>query len=328
VISLESVEEVCQLTGKDESTVKGTDLGIMVWHDGRMYFLFGDTNTLEAVPASHVSNVLALGDVSDPSQCIDLIYLPWDEVGRGVIPRVAGEATVIPTGGISVNGKLYVFYMSIARFTGYGTWEVNYSGLAVSEDDGLTFTRIDNLFGEGSNFAQIMPFRVADDGYVYFYGIPEGRYGAPEGTFGGAALGRVQGDLIENSQEYEFCELKDNECWWSSEELEASVLVNQPVGEVSIMKNDYLNKWMMAYKNEEDGQIEYRLADDYWGPWSEAETLVDCQGEYADCYGAFMHPEMTENEGQTVYFNMSLWGDYNVFQMEAEFEKETMELKE
>ena len=73
----------------------------------------------------------------------------------------------------------------------------------------------------------------------------------------------------------------------------------------------------MTYLNETSGAIELREALEPWGPWSDPKTVVTRSGQYAGCYGAYMHPAFFKNNGQTIYFNMSLWGPYNVFLMKA-----------
>lgn len=77
------------------------------------------------------------------------------------------------------------------------------------------------------------------------------------------------------------------------------------------------------YLNETSGVIELREAPEPWGPWSDPITVVTRGGPYTGCYGAYLYPAFFENNGETIYFNMSLWGPYNVFLMKATFVKYT-----
>jgi hypothetical protein len=38
---------------------------------------------------------------------------------------------------------------------------------------------------------------------------------------------------------------------------------------------------------------------------------------YPAAYGAYLHPWLTERNGEIIYFTMSRWFDYNVFLMRA-----------
>ena len=73
----------------------------------------------------------------------------------------------------------------------------------------------------------------------------------------------------------------------------------------------------MLYLNETSGAIELRESPDPWGPWSDPKTIVTRAGQFSGCYGAYLHPAFFEHNGETIYFNMSLWGPYNVFLMKA-----------
>jgi len=143
------------------------------------------------------------------------------------------------------------------------------------------------------------------DGRIYFlFGDTFGPPGHPESS----------GDWRSNTMAY------------SSDTIAADGIlfdgwiVDPPVGELSVIWNPYLQRWLMMYLNENTACIEARFAEHPFGPWS-APLSVVCGDMYPALYGAFMHPRFTENNGQTVYFLMSQYGPYNVFLMKAMFKK-------
>jgi hypothetical protein len=79
----------------------------------------------------------------------------------------------------------------------------------------------------------------------------------------------------------------------------------------------------MMYLNETSGAIELREAEQPWGPWSDPISVVNRSGDNAGCYGAYLHPAFYQDNGRTIYFNMSLWVPYNVFLMKATLVKYT-----
>lgn len=120
------------------------------------------------------------------------------------------EVTKIPTGGIEIDGAMYLFYMSVRQWTTPGEWLVNYCAAVKSVDQGRTWERVydltwindmderltaqavsfanrdannrENVGGvaaEGrvsDNFMQIFPID-GKDGYIYLFAIPQGRSG-------------------------------------------------------------------------------------------------------------------------------------------------------
>jgi hypothetical protein len=96
--------------------------------------------------------------------------------------------------------------------------------------------------------------------------------------------------------------------------------VPAPVGELSVMWNAYLGRWIMTYLNERQAALVIREARELWGPWSSEQTLVSA-ADYPGLYGAYLHPWLVENEGETIYFAMSQWGPYAVFLMKATLAK-------
>lgn len=226
-----------------------------------------------------------------------------DQVKQMVASKTFPEDyTDIPTYGVSVNGRIYVYFMSIRT---WNPWISNFAALAYSDDDGKTFTRIDNFFPGNSNFIQVA--LVKKDGYLYLFGIPTARAG-------GVKLARVPEDKILDKSAYKF--FKHGGSWVDSE-FDASIIVPGQVGELAVQWNPFLKSWLMTYLNEGSRWLEARTSPELEGPWSRAEYLA-ASPELSPVggwgyYAPFIHPTYTENNGETVYFLVSLWSHYNVY---------------
>jgi len=76
----------------------------------------------------------------------------------------------------------------------------------------------------------------------------------------------------------------------------------------------------MAYLDDQLNRLVIRAAPALWGPWGPAILLVSHQS-YPGLYGAYLHPWLIENDGETIYFTMSQWGPYAVFLMKARLQR-------
>ncbi|HOW89395.1 MAG TPA: DUF4185 domain-containing protein, partial [Elusimicrobiales bacterium] len=180
--------------------------------------------------------------------------------------------------------------------------------LAYSDDDGKTFTRIDDFFPANSNFVQVSLIRQG--GYLYLFGIPNARYG-------GVKLARVPEDKILEKSAYKFYKGNGTSGTWVDNEFDASLIVPGQVGELAVQWNPFLKSWLMTYLNEGSRALEARTAPSMEGPWSRQDYLAG-SGELSSVggwgyYAPFIHPAYTENDGETIYFLVSLWSHYNVF---------------
>src|SRR5579871_1662609 len=112
-----STKRVCQLTGDFDRAAKeptlsqtgkrfgvvATDLGSSFEHKGRLYFLFGDT---WGRPGDR--DLLAWTDAGSPDKL--LLDCRVDQDGkwsRLTVPGVSQGAFEVPSGGVSVGGRIY-----------------------------------------------------------------------------------------------------------------------------------------------------------------------------------------------------------------------------
>lgn len=320
VQAIVGVTQTQQLTGASSPNrtdlvgVHGTDLGSMFLHDdGRIYLLFGDTFGFPGPPAlsgDWRSNTMAFTSDTDASDGIALDGWITDVPGHaGALvpgqhdPPWVGEVTAIPTAGISIDGRQYMWLMSVLAWGAPGHWDVNHAEIATSDDDGRTWVLSGARWPADSNFIQTSFATCGDD--VYVWGIPEGR-------FGSARLARVPAAAFGDPAAYTYW---TGSGWSSGEETAADVLPS-PVGEHSVVFNPYLRRWIATYLDESTASIELREARQPWGPFGPPRTLVSA-ATYPALYGAYMHPRYFEGDGQAFSFLMSQYGPYNVFVMRA-----------
>jgi hypothetical protein len=330
-----NLEEVAKLTGPDSINaterfgVAGTDLGSMFNVEDRTYFVFGDTFGIRP-PAmtggggqDWRSNVMAVATDEDPSDGITFDRFIADDLDHAneLIPSVKQEGveiTRIPTHGIAVGSSMYLFFMSVNNWGPPGVWEANYGGVARSTDGGETWEVLEDLQWDGDgNFIQVSPFKITNDGTIdiYFWGIPAGR-------FGGVKLMKVAESEIEDLTSYRYFSGTDAEGApiWSAEVDDAALVVDDTVGELSVVWNAYLDRWIMTYLSGA-GDVVIREGINPWGPWGDPITVAT-QTSHPGLYGPFMNPRYVENDGETIYFTLSRWDPYNVFWMKLQLLRE------
>jgi hypothetical protein len=71
----------------------------------------------------------------------------------------------------------------------------------------------------------------------------------------------------------------------------------------------------MMYLIDDEGLIVLRAAETLTGPWDDPRVVVRAT-DYPALYAPYIYPKW--NDGPEVYFNMSLFGPYNVFMMKTE----------
>lgn len=334
-----NVQKIARVTGNTEAgeslpnpnqtaqkyDVGGTDLGIG-WDmgNGVVGWWFGDTYGKSFTPQPQGgpanndnwrSNVLAFshdGNLEDglliDSMVVDnlghakeLIYGAKNTTGEG-------DWTSIPTAAVRVGNVDYIHYMNIRKWLEAGNWSTNYSAVYRSSDSGKNWSPTAVRFDARSNFSQVG--FAKKDGYVYMIGTRPGRLHP-------AYLCRIPEAEMENKEKYAYWNAEKG--WLVNEELSATPIVQDGVGELSLLYHTGFKRWIMTYMNEKKYSLLLRSASCITGPWSEPVTLAEGK-EYPGLYGAFMYP--LKNDGNILYFLMSQWKPYNVFLMRANLKLE------
>jgi hypothetical protein len=260
--------------------------------------------------------------------------------------------TLIPTAGISVptpgteyGVTQYISFMSVTHWGAPGVWTTNYSALAYSEDNGEVWhvapqtVRYNNPSTGNQNFQQ-MAFVRPGDGYVYAYGTPNGRNGA-------AYVARVPERDILDLSKYEYYSAGSAGGWYGigatpagwkrGNPAAATPLFGQPtstagacgavtvnpgsaVSEMSVQYNQQLQKYV-ALHGDRYNNIVMRTSDRPEGGWSAPKVLLAQQN--GGIYAPMMHPwsPSTQGSGNELYWNLSLWSEYNVMLMKTDLSK-------
>ncbi len=211
--------------------IRGTDLGSSFEHEGKLYFLFGDTI------GTGGGDCLATSDTTDPEAGLSLDFLRENDKQylRIQPPGISMQGFEVPTGGISANGEVYLFCTtdhSLQHVMGR-------SVLARFDPRSKRFETVRDVSIRPGNFINIAAHCAPSD----LSGLPQANgpqillWGSGAYRRSHAYLACIAADQIENAQATSyFTGLSDTGLpLWSANESAAAPVVRHPViGELSV----------------------------------------------------------------------------------------------
>jgi hypothetical protein len=206
----------------------------------------------------------------------------------------SGEVTKIPTYGFAVGDTLYISYMSVNHWGDPGVWEANRAALAKSTDEGRTWTQLKAPIWPGdSNFVQVATAHVNEGGteYVYFWGIPAGRFGSVQLMRVPAATGAVED---AGAYTYFAGTARDGTPRWSAKAADAKTVLEGTIGELSVMWSTYLDRWLMTYSDAGNAYIREGVTP--WGLWGDPIEMASA-ADYPGLYSPYMSGARTTSSG-------------------------------
>ncbi len=284
----------------------GTDLGSSFEHDGRLWFLFGDTiaqfqayNDWRPDSADSISYTTDI----DPERGVSLTFITAPD-GKYLSPRITPDVPRgpfnVPLEGFSANGNMYVFFSTDSDVNAPGGVRMGRSILTRATDpEQAQFSMLYTLsdFREGGKFVNVS-VSIVDN--ALFPGLPQ-EAGQGLVMFGSGAyrasnpyLAWLPLDAVEHRARVLYFSGDATHPAWSPHERDAMKLVEHPqIGELCVRHLPEIEGWLMLYNAGSPRGINIRTAPTPWGPWSEPGVLFDpgCDGGY----GHFIHASWREN---------------------------------
>jgi hypothetical protein len=293
--------------------LEGTDLGYSFEHDGRAYFLFGDT----VGQLGGALDTIATTDARDPEAGVRLDFLTVNAPPRGRGSRrgrgpIAGEKTYltiqppglsmgafeVPVSGIDLNGQMYVVVSTnhsadrttdrsvLTRFSPPSTFQ---PVRTISQLPAGRFVKM-SLHAEpapisglptGGPFILVWgtgQYRKSD---AYLSVVPVGQFETGRGTRYWTGLDAAGSPV------------------WSEREADAMPIVrNGTMGDLSVTWCQDLGLWLMTYDSRAPAAqgILFAYARTPWGPWSEPQVIFYAVRDGA--VGKFLHdPRAKPDDG-------------------------------
>jgi uncharacterized protein (TIGR03437 family) len=340
-----SSQKVCQLVGEQDRQIMqptlsrtetnygliGNDLGSSFEHNGKLWFLFGDSHPTAAFngkPNSQTdaprlpldNDAVGFTSGTNIDQCVKLDFVR-DSIGayqNPVVLNAAGKPAItlgvdeVPIAGVDVGGRMFVVFgtdnnvaMPTLGNLGFSTRSV----LAVSDDDGNTYHYLYDLSAppctrcDGAKFVNVA-IAKATDGYIYFWGSGGGTGYRNSSVFLARKL--ATGIAQAGGMQYFTGVAKDGTPNFSAAEADASALFqdynganNSPAnctGELGVEFNQSVQRWVMLYNclNKTAANLNgiyMRFAPQPWGPWGAPQTIFNGLRDKGICF--FIHRAVT-----------------------------------
>ena len=268
--------------------IQGTDLGYAFEHDGRVYFLFGDT----VGRLDRALDTIAATDARDPERGVRLDFLMnGDRYLTVQPPGISMGAFEVPVSGISLGGQMYVAVST------------NHSGDRTTDRSVLTKFSPPATFKPLRTISQLPDGRFvkmsmhAEPGSKSVTGLP------PDGPFifmwgtgvyrrSDAYLSIVPVTNFETGQGARYFAGLDTSGApsWSERESDAKPIVrNGSMGDLSVTWCKDLGVWLMTYDSRAPAPrgILFAYSRTPWGPWSEPQVIFNAERDGA--IGKFIH---------------------------------------
>ena len=277
--------------------IEGTDLGYSFEHEGRVYFLFGDT----VGKLGHALDTIATTDATNPEQGVRLDFLT---VGKDYLtvqpPGISMSAFETPNGGVSLGGQMYVS----VRTSHSQDWSTDRSVLTKFTLPS-TFQSLRTISQSPAGHFLTMSLH-AEPGPGPIAGLPAGgpfvmTWGTGEYRKSDAYLSIVPAVNFETGQGTRYFAGLDaaGAPTWSANESSATPIVkNGTMGDLSVTWSKDLGLWLMTYDSREPAPagIEFSYSPTPWGPWSEPQIIFNDVRDVA--LGKFIHdPHIKPDDG-------------------------------
>ncbi|HEY4416677.1 MAG TPA: DUF4185 domain-containing protein [Verrucomicrobiae bacterium] len=198
-----------------------------------------------------------------------------------------------PLDGVSLGDRVYFYYTMVETTDAPGPWNFHGvgSGLAVADK---TMQHAERLRPGGHWQFPVTPAQIIHKNkWLYLFEVS----GDPKGLI----LARVKTEKIADPQAYEFF----NDGKWSSKRTDAKVILNEVYGQVSIVWQPALKRYVMATSSDfsHPNEIQLRQAKALTGPWSAPVriTVPAVPGRKTKLvYCTFFHPELSGGDPQTL----------------------------
>ncbi len=264
--------------------LEGTDLGDSFEHQGRAYFLFGDT----IGRLDRALDTIATTDARDPERGVRLDFLT---VGSDYLtiqpPGIRMGAFEVPVSGISIRDQMYVVVST------------NHS------DDRTTDRSVLTKFIPPANFKPLRTISQLPAGRFIkmsmhaemepIAGMPPGRpfiiiWGTGAYRHSNAYLSVVPAANFETGEGTRYFAGLDTAGApvWSDKETDAKPIVeNGTLGDMSVTWCNDLGIWLMTYDSRSPRGVLFSHSHTPWGPWSEPQIIFNAVRDGA--VGKFIH---------------------------------------
>jgi hypothetical protein len=283
--------------------LRGTDLGYSFEHQGKIYFLFGDTVGARDAALDSIATADIGADAMDPGRGVKLDFLTQSPGLYLAVqpPGISMGPFEVPRAGISLNNQMYV----VVDTNHSEEWQTDRSVLTrVSFPVTPTAfrplrtisQRPDGKFLKMSLRLQPEEIPGLPDGgpFVLIWGT--GQYRHSDVFLSIVPAAQFEGG--QGSMYYAGVDANGSPRWQPSASAATAVVTNGTLGDVSVIWCGDLKLWLMTYDSRAPAiaGILFSYSTTPWGPWSPPQLLFNARNDGA--LGRFIHdPGIAPDDG-------------------------------
>jgi hypothetical protein len=274
--------------------LEGTDLGNSFEHNGKVYFLFGDTMGVHG----HALDSIGLTDAASPERGVRLDFLTD---GKGQYMTIQPEgikmgAFEVPVSGISLDGSMYVVVSTnhsedrqtdrsvLTKFIQPSTFKPLRT---ISQLPEGRFVKMSMHFEEGN--IKGLP---SGGPYVLIWGT--GRYRKSDAYL--SIVPKANLETGDGTLYFTGINSSGLPVWSKKESDSLAIVKNGTLGDLSVTWCRDLNLWLMNYDSRDPAGVEFSYSSTPWGPWSEPQIIFNMNRDKA--LGKFIHdPKAVPDDG-------------------------------
>jgi hypothetical protein len=279
----------------------GTDLGYSFEHQGRVYFLFGDTVGVARGALDSMASVESGGADWDPAAGVrlDFLTVPGGRYLTIQPPGISMGAFEVPVSGISLNGEVYVVVST------------NHSEDRSTDRSVLTrmslpatptgFTPLRTISQRPSGKFIKMSLHILSDAVPGFpvQGPFVLMWGSGNYRHSDAYLAIVPASQFESGKGTRYfggLDATGMPVWKEDEGAAEPLVANGTIGDLSVTWCAELRLWLMTYDSRPPARagILFSYSHAPWGPWSTPQLIFNASRDHA--IGKFIHDPQSRPE--------------------------------
>jgi lysophospholipase L1-like esterase len=275
--------------------LEGTDLGYSFEHEGRVYFLFGDT----VGRLDRALDTIATTDTLDPERGVRLDFLTNGDRYLTIQPSgISMGAFEVPVSGISLVGQMYVVVS-----TNHSMDRTTDRSVLTKFIPPVTFQPLRTIshlpagrFIKMSLHAEPGPVVGLPPGGPFIFIWGTGAYRKSDAHL--SIVPAVNFETGKGTRYFAGLDETGKPIWSENESDSSPIVKNGTMGDLSVTWCKDLGLWLMTYDSRPPSPagIEFSYSRAPWGPWSEPQVIFNAVRDGA--VGKFIHnPRANPDDG-------------------------------
>jgi Domain of unknown function (DUF4185) len=314
--------------------IAGADLGVPVVEGSSQWLIFGDTMSKSSTSMAGPGGAAGGSSVIESSIPFNCSHFSWVTPGASYFQpltskRIAGvDESTVPAGALTLDGTIYLYAMRVTHWGTATDPSVSGYGVLFRQDPDGSFTQTANWGVDQVHVNTAPVLGALSDRTPAVFMAMSGKYrNSP------VYLAYVLPSGIGDPAHYHYLTGygPDGSPHWTSDISQAEPipgLEDLMVGELSLIYDAPLSKYLLFFKDYKQNLFLLYSADAPYGPYTKVAGFDPCetptgrpswmQSGWEACYGGYLIPGDFGLDGHELHFTLSVWVPYTTTIMKME----------